>query len=130
MATVTLVQDPAPTITLAVTSGTIVFGSNVTSGDLLVCLGRAAGTLSITDNLSDSVTWTQVASPSADKIMWRKIAGVTAACTVTVHGTTSGTIRIAARQSHTTTGWPATPEDGTAGTVNGTTATVTTSASP
>lgn len=130
MATVTLVQDPTPTLTGTALTGTIVFGSNVTSGDLLVCFARGAGTtLDPSDTLGDSVAWTQLATVSTDKKLWCKIAGATAACTITITTNTSGTIRIAARQYHSDTGWLASPADGTAGTFSGVSATPTTSAS-
>lgn len=122
MPTITLVQDPVPTITGGGLTGTITFTNPVDAGDLLVCLGQVQGTnsIAVSDDLGDGVSWVQVAAVTAQKVVWRKIAGLTAACTITVTASpTTGVVRVAARQYNSDTGWPATPEDGTAGTMNG-----------
>jgi hypothetical protein len=94
------VQAPTPVITTAVTSGNIVFGSNVTAGNLLVCWLRMVSPQTVSDNLGDGVAWQRVGAyfgnnTPADKAIWWKIAGATAACTVSVSTGTSGTMRVA-----------------------------------
>lgn len=70
----------------------VAFPGNVTSGNLLVCTTRGGDLSSqtITDNLADGVSWTEAAGATADgdggltrgKTFY-KIAGASAACTVT-----------------------------------------------
>src|SRR6476469_10382819 len=93
------VQAPTPVMTAAVTSGNVVFGSNVTKGNLLICWLRMISPQTVTDNLGDGVAWKRAIpyfgnNSPADKAIWYKVAGATGACTVTGTGT-SGTFRCA-----------------------------------
>lgn len=101
----TIVQTPTPVITTAVTSTNIVFGSNVTAGDLLVLNVRygAAVTPQITDTLGDGVAWIQDSNygpGSTNGYVFHKVCGLTGACTITVGqtGAVSTTIRVAVRE--------------------------------
>jgi hypothetical protein len=102
----TFVQAPTPVITASVTTLGITYTSNVTAGNGLVVFARAGvttPTITCTDNLGDGVPWTQLLpyfgnNTPPDKAVFVKRAGTSGACTATITGQSSGTIRIAARE--------------------------------
>lgn len=104
------------------TTVAVAYPGNVTSGNLLVCTTRCGdlGSQAISDNLGDAVSWTEAAGATADgdsgltrgKTFY-KIAGASAACTVTLTIGTSGVRRgLAIREF---SGSDASPLDDTAG---------------
>lgn len=117
---ISLSQSIASTGTSGVTSKTVIFPSNVATGDLVIVAinwGNSSGTYTISDSASNS--YTQFPAVETGTTLndlngyWTIHAGSPSALAVTVSIASGGThtLRVAIYDYHSNTGWPASPVD-------------------